>query len=329
MDNLEYCFFLDSKSFILQLQFVSFRLLTDTDKPESPVIPYPNIDPVLFGVGPLSIRWYGLMYLFGFAAAWWLAVMRARKSNGLWNEDQVGDLIFYGAIGAILGGRFGYVVFYNFDLFLKDPAWLFRIWEGGMAFHGGLSGVLVAMYLFGRKHDKNFLQMTDFIAPVVPPGLGAGRIGNFIGSELWGRVSDVPWAMIFPTDPMQLPRHPSQLYQFFLEGVVLFSVLWWFSSKPRPRMAVSGLFLVIYGLGRFVVEFFRQPDSQLGFIAFDWLTMGQLLSTPMIILGIAFMIIACKAFPLVNGHNQDDLAWLKRHDAVNKRGRKNNLERRK
>lgn len=286
------------------------------------MIPYPNIDPVLFSVGPLSVRWYGLMYLFGFAAAWWLGVTRARKANGLWNEDQIGDLIFYGAVGVILGGRFGYVLFYNFDLFLKDPAWLFRVWEGGMAFHGGLLGVLVAMYLFGRKHGKNLFQMTDFIAPIVPLGLGAGRIGNFIGAELWGRVSDMPWAMVFPTDPMQLPRHPSQLYQFFIEGVVLFSVLWWFSSRPRPRMAVSGLFLVIYGLGRFVVEFFRQPDEQLGFIAFDWLTMGQLLSTPMIILGVAFMVIAYKTFPLVNGQNQDDLAWLRQYGAVSSPGRK-------
>ena len=279
------------------------------------MIPYPNIDPVLFSVGPLSVRWYGLMYLFGFAAAWWLGVVRARKSNGLWNEYQIGDLIFFGAVGVILGGRFGYVFFYNFDQFLKDPAWLFRVWEGGMAFHGGLLGVLVTMYLFGKKHGKNFFQMTDFIAPLVPLGLGAGRVGNFIGAELWGRASDVPWAMVFPNDPLQLARHPSQLYQFFIEGIVLFSILWWFSSKPRPRMAVSGLFLVIYGLGRFVVEFFRQPDAQLGFIAFDWLTMGQLLSTPMIVLGVAFMVIAYKAFPLVHGQNQDDLTWLKQQSA--------------
>lgn len=169
--------------------------------------------------------------------------------------------------------------------------------------------------------------MTDFIAPMVPLGLGAGRIGNFIGGELWGRVTDSPWAMVFPTDPSQLPRHPSQLYQFFLEGVVLFSILWWFSSKARPRMAVSGLFLVIYGLGRFVVEYFRQPDQQLGFIAFDWLTMGQLLSTPMIVLGVALMVIAYAKYPLANGQNQDDLAWLKRHSASQSASKKNGTKR--
>ena len=280
------------------------------------MIPYPDIDPILFSLGPLSIRWYGLMYLIGFAGAWWLGIYRARKSNGLWSEEQIGDLVFYGAMGVILGGRFGYVVFYNFDHFLRDPLWLFRVWEGGMAFHGGLLGVLLAMYLFGKKQGKSFFQMTDFIAPMVPLGLGAGRIGNFIGGELWGRVTDVPWAMVFPSDPSGLARHPSQLYQFFIEGVVLFSVLWWFSSKPRPRMAVSGLFLIIYGLGRFMVEFVRQPDEQLGFIAFEWLTMGQLLSTPMIILGVAFMVIGYSKYPLVNGQNQDDLTWLKQHPAA-------------
>ena len=277
------------------------------------MIPYPDIDPVLFSVGPLSVRWYGLMYLIGFAAAWGLGVYRARRSNGLWNEEQIGDLIFYGAVGVVLGGRFGYVVFYNVDYFLRDPLWLFKVWEGGMAFHGGLLGVLVAMYLFAKKQRKSFFQMTDFVAPLVPLGLGAGRIGNFIGGELWGRATDVPWAMVFPTDPARLPRHPSQLYQFAIEGIVLFSVLWWFSSKPRPRMAVSGLFLVIYGLGRFLVEFVRQPDDQLGFIAFDWLTMGQLLSIPMILFGLALMIVGYKRYALVDGLNQDDQAWLKQY----------------
>ncbi|MGI9274690.1 MAG: prolipoprotein diacylglyceryl transferase [Endozoicomonas sp.] len=286
------------------------------------MIPYPEIDPIAFSLGPLSVRWYGLMYLIGFAAAWWLGIYRARRSGGLWQEEQVGDLIFYGALGVIAGGRFGYVIFYNFDYFLQNPLWLFSVWEGGMSFHGGLLGVLLAMWLFGRKHGKNFFQMTDFIAPIVPLGLGAGRIGNFIGGELWGRASDVPWAIIFPTDPAQLPRHPSQLYQFAIEGLVLFSVLWWFSSKPRPRMAVSGLFLLIYGIGRFLVEFVRQPDAQLGYIAFDWLTMGQLLSTPMILLGAALMAVAYKKFPLENGLNQDDVAWL----ALNK-GSKNGSKR--
>ncbi|OED41774.1 prolipoprotein diacylglyceryl transferase [Endozoicomonas sp. (ex Bugula neritina AB1)] len=273
--------------------------------------PYPDIDPVAFSLGPLSVHWYGIMYLLGFAGALWLGGLRAKQSNGLWQPEQIGDMIFYGAVGVILGGRFGYVVFYNFDYFLQDPLWLFKIWEGGMAFHGGLLGVLVAMWLYGRKLDKSFFQMTDFLAPMVPLGLGLGRLGNFIGGELWGRVSDVPWAMIFPRDPSQLPRHPSQLYQFMLEGIVLFSVLWWFSSKPRPRMTVSGLFLLVYGLARFTVEFFREPDAQLGFIAFDWLTMGQLLSTPMIILGVLMIVWGYRKHPLKDGMNKDDAAWLK------------------
>ena len=275
------------------------------------MIPYPDIDPVAFSLGPLSVHWYGIMYLLGFAGALWLGGLRAKKSNGLWQPDQIGDMIFYGAVGVILGGRFGYVVFYNFDYFLQDPLWLFKIWEGGMAFHGGLLGVLVAMWLYGRKLGKNFFQMTDFLAPIVPLGLGLGRIGNFIGGELWGRATDVSWGMIFPRDPSQLPRHPSQLYQFMLEGIVLFSILWWFSSKPRPRMAVSGMFLLIYGMARFIVEFFREPDAQLGFIAFDWLTMGQLLSTPMIILGVLMVIWGYQKHPLEDGINKDDAAWLK------------------
>ncbi len=277
------------------------------------MIPYPDIDPVALSLGPLKVHWYGLMYLLAFAGALWLGSVRAKNSKGLWKPDNVGDIIFYGAVGVILGGRFGYVVFYNFDYFIQDPIWLFRIWEGGMAFHGGLLGVLVAMWLYSRKLQKTFFQMTDFIAPMVPLGLGLGRIGNFIGGELWGRASDVSWAMIFPRDPSQIPRHPSQLYQFMLEGIVLFSVLWWFSAKPRPRMAVSGMFLLIYGLARFVVEVFREPDAQLGFIAFDWLTMGQLLSTPMIAGGALMMLWGYQKYPLEGSMNKDDTAWLKRH----------------
>ncbi|WOG26711.1 prolipoprotein diacylglyceryl transferase [Endozoicomonas sp. 8E] len=277
------------------------------------MIPYPQIDPVAISLGPLKVHWYGLMYLVGFAGGWWLAVQRAKKSNGLWNPEQIGDLLFYIAVGVIVGGRMGYVLFYNFDYFLQNPLWLFSIWEGGMSFHGGLLGVLLAVFLFGRRIDKNFFQMTDFIAPFIPLGLGMGRLGNFIGGELWGRVTDVPWAMVFPTDPSRMPRHPSQLYQFVIEGVILFGALWWFSAKPRPRMAVSGLFLLVYGIGRFCVEFVRQPDQQLGFIAFDWMTMGQLLTVPMILLGVALMVVAYKKFPLVDGQNQDDRAWLKKY----------------
>ncbi len=278
------------------------------------MIAYPDIDPVAVSLGPLKVHWYGLMYLVGFACAWWLGTLRARKSGGLWQPEQLSDMVFYGAMGVVLGGRFGYVVFYNFDYFLQNPLWLFSIWEGGMSFHGGLLGVLIAMWLYARKFDKSFFQITDFIAPLVPIGLGTGRLGNFIGGELWGRVTDVPWAMIFPRDPSQLPRHPSQLYQFALEGVVLFSILWWFSAKPRPRMAVSGMFLLIYGLARILVEFVREPDTQLGFIAFDWLTMGQILSLPMVLLGIGFIAYGYRNNPLQDGINIDDSAWLKRHN---------------
>ena len=275
------------------------------------MIAYPEIEPVAFSLGPLKVHWYGLMYLAGFALALWLGSVRARASNGLWRPEQVSDLVFYGAVGVILGGRCGYVLFYHFDYFVSDPLWLFRVWDGGMSFHGGLIGVLLAMWLYGRTLGKGFFQVTDFLAPMVPLGLGLGRIGNFIGGELWGRTTDVPWAMVFPTDPSQLARHPSQIYQFFLEGVVLFSVLWCYSAKPRPRMAVSGLFLVIYGLARIVVEFVREPDAQLGFIAFDWLTMGQLLSVPMVAAGAVIMFWAYRRYPLVNGMNSDDTAWLK------------------
>ncbi|MDD7805705.1 MAG: prolipoprotein diacylglyceryl transferase [Endozoicomonas sp. (ex Botrylloides leachii)] len=277
------------------------------------MIAYPNIDPVAVSFGPLKIHWYGLMYLVGFASAWWLGTIKAKRSNGLWQPEQMGDLIFYSALGVILGGRIGYVLFYNFDYFLQNPLWLFKIWDGGMSFHGGLLGVLVAMLLYGRKFDKSFFQMTDFIAPLVPIGLGAGRIGNFINDELWGRVTHVPWAMVFPKDPEHLPRHPSQLYQFAMEGVLLFIALWWFSSKPRPRMAVSGLFLTLYGIFRIIAELFRQPDPQLGFIAFHWVTMGQLLSLPMVLIGLILITYAYRNNTLKNDMNIDDIAYLKRH----------------
>ena len=262
------------------------------------MLSYPEIEPIALQLGPLAIRWYGLMYLAGFIAALWLGGRRARKPGAVLNPEQVSDLIFYGALGVVLGGRFGYVFFYNFDQFLADPIWLFKVWEGGMSFHGGLLGVITAMVLYARKLGITFFQLADFTAPLVPIGLGLGRIGNFIGSELWGRVSDVPWAMVFPNGG-PLPRHPSQLYQFALEGVALFLILWFYSAKPRPRMAVSGLFLLCYGVFRFVVEFVRQPDEHLGFIALDWLTMGQLLSLPMVIVGAALMVWGHHKFPVV------------------------------
>lgn len=252
-----------------------------------------DIDPVAIALGPLKVHWYGVMYLVGFAAAWWLGVRRARRPGSGWNQEQISDIIFWGAMGVVLGGRAGYVLFYNFERFLSDPLWLFAVWEGGMSFHGGLLGVIVVMYLFGRQHKKSLFEMTDFIAPLIPVGLGAGRIGNFIGGELWGRVTDQPWGVVFPRSG-DLPRHPSQLYEFFLEGVVMFVVLWWFSSAPRPRMAVSGLFLLLYGSFRSLVEFVREPDAHIMFLAFDWLTMGQLLSLPMIVLGAGLLLWASR-----------------------------------
>ena len=249
---------------------------------------HPTIDPIAFSLGPLPVRWYGLMYLLGFIAGWALGRVRAGRPGAAWSREHVDDLVFYIALGVILGGRVGYVLFYQFSALLSDPLMLLRIWEGGMSFHGGLLGVLVAMGLFARKAHKGFFEITDFIAPLVTPGLFFGRIGNFINGELWGRTSDLPWAMVFPAVD-ELPRHPSQLYQAALEGVALFLILWLYSSKPRPVMAVSGLFLVCYGIFRIVVEFVRQPDGHLGFLAFQWLTMGQLLSLPMILLGIIFI----------------------------------------
>ncbi len=265
------------------------------------MLTYPNIDPVALSLGPLKIHWYGLMYLIGFAAAWWLGRIRAGHPDSGWHTEQISDLVFYGALGAVLGGRIGYILFYNFPFFLADPLSILKVWQGGMSFHGGMVGVFVAMWLYGRKFHKSFFQITDFIAPLVPIGLGAGRIGNFINSELWGRVSDVPWAMVFPNGG-SLPRHPSQLYQAFLEGIVLFIILWLYSRKPRPTMAVSGLFLICYGLFRFIVEFVRVPDAQLGYFAFGWLTMGQVLSTPMVLAGVVLMWLAYRKAGMEKAH---------------------------
>lgn len=253
---------------------------------------HPDFDPVAIAVGPLKVHWYGLMYLAGFAAAWWLGRRRARRPGAPLTPDQVEDLVFWGAIGVVLGGRLGYALFYGADHLAADPLWLLRLWEGGMSFHGGLLGVILAMWWLARRVGRPIGELFDFVAPLVPLGLGFGRIGNFIGQELWGRPSELPWAMVFPHDPLGLARHPSQLYQAALEGLVLFVLLWWFSARPRPRLAVSGLFLLLYGVFRFMVEFVREPDVGLGFVAFDWLTRGQLLSLPMVIAGVVMILWA-------------------------------------
>lgn len=248
------------------------------------MLQYPNFNPIAFHIGPVKVHWYGIMYLIGFASAWLLALYRAKKSNGYWTSNQVGDMIFYGAIGVILGGRIGYILFYDLPTFIQHPIVIFQVWDGGMSFHGGLMGVFVAMWLFSIKLKRSVWELTDFMSPFVPIGLAAGRLGNFINGELWGKVTNVPWAMVFP-NAGPLPRHPSQLYEFLLEGVLLFIILWFFSRKPRPRFAVTAMFLLFYGIFRFFVEFYRLPDPQLGYIAFGWLTMGQFLSIPMIIAG--------------------------------------------
>ncbi len=256
------------------------------------MLAYPNIDPVAIALGPLKIHWYGLMYLFGIGSAWWLAKQRLNQFDPSWSKDTLSDLVFWCALGVIAGGRLGYVLFYDLAAYIANPALVLRIWEGGMSFHGGFLGVLLAVWWFSRKQNKPFFALMDFIAPLVPIGLGAGRIGNFINAELWGKATNVSWAMVFPTDPAQLARHPSQLYQFALEGVALFVILWLYSRKPRPMMAVSGMFALWYGVFRFIVEFVRVPDAQLGYLAFNWLTMGQVLCLPMIIGGIGLMVWA-------------------------------------
>lgn len=256
---------------------------------------YPSIDPAALSLGPLRIHWYGVMYLVGFLAAWWLGRRRARQPGSGWSVQQVDDLVVYSVLGVVLGGRLGYMLFYGYAQLLSDPLSLFRIWQGGMSFHGGLIGVLVAVWLLARRYGMVFLQVSDFLAPLVPLGLGAGRIGNFINGELWGRPTEVPWGMQLPCARFPahcptggdwgVPVHPSQLYEAGLEGAVLFLLLWWFSARERPRGAVSGLFLIGYGVFRFLVELVRLPDAHLGYLAWDWLTMGQVLTLPMLLAG--------------------------------------------
>lgn len=250
-----------------------------------------RMDPVLLRIGPLQVHWYGLMYLLGFAAAYVLGRLRARQPHSPLSMLLLSDAVFYGALGVVLGGRIGYVLFYQTAAWLADPALLLRVWEGGMSFHGGLVGVMVALWWFARAHDIRWLALMDFSAPLIPVGLAAGRLGNFINGELWGRVTDVPWGMVFPEAGTAL-RHPSPLYEGFFEGMVLFVLLWWYSAKPRPVGSVSALFLMLYGVMRFVLEFFRQPDLQLGFVWGGWMTMGQLLCMPMVMCGMMLFIYA-------------------------------------
>lgn len=278
---------------------------------------HPQFDPVALKIGSIELHWYGLMYLLAFLFAYGLAVYRGKK-RGDFTSEMVSDLIFFGAMGVILGGRIGYMILYGLSDLLANPLNLFKVWEGGMSFHGGFLGVVIAMFWFGKKYYKHPFTVLDFIAPCVPTGLLFGRIGNFINGELWGRVSasDLPQLMLFPqavnadfelisTNPelvnisqtvqnfALLPRHPSQLYQAFSEGVLLFILLWWFSSKPRPRYAISALFLLGYGISRFTTEFFRQPDVGYALI-FGWMSKGQLYSLPMIIIGVFLMVKAYK-----------------------------------
>ena len=265
------------------------------------MLTYPNIDPIAFSIGPvnlgsyvlgpLSVHWYGLMYLIGFAVAYCVVALRVKTSQRGFTVENVSDILFYIALGVILGGRIGYMLFYDFSDVIHHPLRIFMIWKGGMSFHGGLIGVLIALTIYARKIGKHLLDLGDLVAPAIPIGLFTGRIGNFINGELWGRVTDVPWGIVFP-GAGPIPRHPSQLYECLLEGALSFIILWLYSMKPRPRGAVSGLFLMLYGIFRIIVEFYREPDFQVGYLAFGWLTEGQLLSLPMVIIGLMLITYA-------------------------------------
>jgi len=252
------------------------------------MIAYPAIDPVAFHIGSWPVYWYGIMYLLAFLFGWGILSLRIHYSpKPLLTQEQAADVVFYIAMGVILGGRLGYMFFYDWPVLWQDPWAVLRIWKGGMSFHGGLIGVALGLCWFARRNHCSLIDLGDLVAPAFPIGLGLGRIGNFINGELWGRASSVPWAMVFP-NAGPLPRHPSQIYEFFLEGIVLFLILWFYSSRPRPRGAVSGMFLLCYGIFRFLVEFFREPDVQVGYIM-GGVTEGQLLSLPLILFGIVLL----------------------------------------
>jgi len=258
------------------------------------MLTYPKIDPIAIHIGSGGVHWYGLMYLLGFTLFMLLGRHRLRTLNRPgWDNKMLDDFMFYAVLGLVVGGRLGEVFFYRPDYYFAHPASILAVWEGGMSFHGGFIGVMLAVTLFTRKFKLNWLQLTDFIAPLSPLGLGAGRIGNFINGELWGRPTDVPWAMVFPHADSQ-PRHPSQLYEFALEGLLLFAILWIYSRKPRPMGAVSGLFLIGYGTFRSLAEFTRNPDDGIFGMTALGVSMGQWLSLPMILAGIALMVWAYK-----------------------------------
>ena len=248
---------------------------------------HPQFDPIALSLGPLKIHWYGLMYVIGFLGFLIIGKMRSKEPKSVMNPDRVDDMMFWGAIGVVAGGRTGYMLFYNLKGLLADPLSFFHVWDGGMSFHGGLLGVILAMFLLARRWNLRFFEVSDFVAPLVPIGLFAGRIGNFINAELWGRQTDVPWGVVFPNVD-NVPRHPSQLYQAFLEGLVLFVLLHFYRKASPPVGAISGLFLVGYGIARILAEFVREPDAHIGYLA-GGITQGQLLSLPMVLLGLFFM----------------------------------------
>jgi len=276
--------------------FRDVRIIGVLILPDSAMLVHPQFDPIALQLGPLAIHWYGLMYLAGFLAFLWLGRKRiAMLNDPRINTKLLDDLLFYGVLGVILGGRLGYVLFYKPAYYAAHPMEIFAVWQGGMSFHGGFLGVIIAMTFLARSRKLTWLFITDFIAPLVPPGLAFGRLGNFINGELWGRPADVPWAMIFPKVD-NLPRHPSQLYEFAMEGVLLFTLLWLYARKPRPVGAVSGLFLIGYGCFRFLVEFTREPYDFLGLLSLC-MSMGQWLSLPMVIAGVLLMIFSIRRTP--------------------------------
>jgi phosphatidylglycerol:prolipoprotein diacylglycerol transferase len=255
---------------------------------------HPQFDPIALKLGPIAVHWYGLTYLVAFGLFVWLASLRTKQTQFAeagWTKRDAEDLLFFGVLGVVIGGRLGYVLFYKPMTYLANPLEIFAVWKGGMAFHGGLLGVIAAMAFFAWKRKRPFWQVTDLIAPCVPTGLASGRIGNFINGELWGRVADpsLPWAMVFPQSGSAVPRHPSQLYQFGMEGLLLFALLWIYARKPRPTGRVSGAFLIGYGIFRFIAEYFREPDSFLGPLALG-LSMGQWLCVPMVVFGIGLWV---------------------------------------